>query len=91
VQVLEGAAADVHALFARIRRDKRHYQVQALSDYATATRWFADWRMAFVGLEPSEFYWLLGYLEAKGHNLVKPQVPIDSAYVTTLLQAFSKV
>ena len=91
VQVLEGSATDVHALYARIRRDKRHCQVQTLSDSATATRWFADWRMAFVGLEPTEFYWLLGYLEAKGHNLVKPQVPIDSPHITTLLQAFSQV
>lgn len=38
VQVLEGSATDVHALYARIRQDKRHHQVQTLSDYATATR-----------------------------------------------------
>jgi hypothetical protein len=91
VQVLEGSATDVHALYDRIRRDKRHHQVQTLSDYATATRWFADWRMAFVGITPHEFYWLLGYLEAKGHNLARPHIPIDSPYITTLLQAFSEV
>ena len=91
VQVLEGSRTDVHALFGRIQRDKRHHHVQKLSDYATATRWFADWRMAFVGIESHEFYWLLGYLEAKGHNLVQPHIPIDSPHITTLLQAFSKV
>lgn len=47
--------------------------------------------MAFVGVEPHEFYWLLGYLEAKGHNLVRPQIPIDSPHITTLLRAFSEV
>jgi hypothetical protein len=91
VQVLEGAAADVHALYARIRQDRRHHQVQTLSDYATATRWFADWRMAFVSIEPPAFYWLLGYLEAKGHNVERPQLPIDSPHLMTLLQAFSEV
>lgn len=91
VQVLEGSRTDVQALYARIRQDKRHYQVQTLSDYATATRWFADWRMAFVGVELPAFYWLLGYLEAKGHNVMRPQLPIDSPHLTTLLQAFSAV
>lgn len=91
VQVLEGAATDVHALYDRIRRDKRHHHVQTLSDYATDKRWFADWRMAFVNIETYEFYWLLGYLDAKGHNVVKPQIPIDSPHITTLLQAFSTV
>lgn len=91
VQVLEGDAAQVHAVFANIQQDKRHHHVQVLSDCATATRWFADWRMAFVAAEPHDFYWLLGYLEAKGHNLVRPQIPITSPLLVTLLQAFSQV
>lgn len=91
VQVLEGTAEDVHTLFAKIQRDKRHHSVQKLSDYATATRWFADWRMAFVGAEVHDFYWLLGYLEAKGHNLVRPQIPINSPHLITLLESFSNV
>jgi len=91
VQVLEGTAEQVHKLFAKIRQDKRHSQVQALSDYATSTRWFADWRMAFISTDPAEFHWLLGYLEAKGHNLIRPQVPIISEHLVTLLEEFSKV
>lgn len=89
VQVLEGNAREVSALFARIQQDKRHYQVQALSDYASATRWFPDWKMALVEQEPTESYWLLGQAETRLHKLVKPQIPIDSPGLLALLQAFS--
>lgn len=91
VQVLEGSAEHVHTLFAKIQQDRRHYQVQALSDRASDRRWFADWRMAMVETEPQDFHWLLGYLEARGHNLVQPQIPITEPHLTTLLAAFSAI
>ncbi|MGI4874549.1 MAG: BLUF domain-containing protein [Janthinobacterium lividum] len=91
VQLLEGPAEQVHALFAKIQQDPRHKCVQALSDYETKTRWFADWRMALVSTDAQDYYWLLGYLEARGHNLVEPQIAITSPHLLTLLQQFSKV
>jgi hypothetical protein len=91
VQVLEGASVDVHTLYARIKKDTRHTHVQALSDRASPTRWFADWRMTLVQTEPAEFHWLIGYLEAKGHNLIKPQMPITTPQLTTLLRQFSLI
>ena len=90
VQLIEGPTAEVEDLFARIRQDKRHYNVTALSQKASPTRWFADWEMALVQAEPAHFYWLIGYLEARGHNLVAPQIPIADPFLTTLLDAFSK-
>ena len=33
-------------------------------------------------------YWLLGYLEAKGHNLAHPQVPLLPSHLLTLVEAF---
>jgi hypothetical protein len=89
VQVLEGNVTAVHALFEKIQRDKRHYRVQALSDRGSSQRWFADWRMALVQTESADFHWLLGYLEAKGHNLVRPQIPILEPHLIRLLTAFS--
>jgi len=91
VQVLEGPASEVQALFTRIQQDRRHTQVQALSEYTSTKRWFGDWQMALAEAEPAEYYWLLGYLEAKGHNLVQPQLPIDSPHLTTLLREFSRI
>ncbi|RZK23885.1 MAG: BLUF domain-containing protein [Hymenobacter sp.] len=89
VQVIEGSAHDVHALFTKIQQDRRHHHVTLLSNKASNTRWFAGWQMAFTTTPTNEFYWLLGYLEAKGHNLVLPQVPINDPQLLTLLQQFS--
>ena len=91
VQVLEGSALEVYALFAKIQQDRRHHHVQLLSDKASDTRWFTDWQMAFAELEAPDFFWLIGYLEAKGHNVVKPQLPITEPQLLTLLHQFSKV
>jgi hypothetical protein len=91
VQVLEGPAAEVCALFAKIRQDTRHYRVQALSNRATPLRWFADWRMAFTQVAPADFYWLMSYLEAQEHNLVLPQLPVAEPHLLTLLDAFRKL
>ncbi|AMJ66057.1 BLUF domain-containing protein [Hymenobacter sp. PAMC 26628] len=88
VQVLEGEAAAVHAVFARIQRDGRHQQVKVLSDAAGPARMFGDWRMAFARVEAAEFHWLIGYLEAHRRHLVLPQVPINDPHLGTLLAAF---
>ncbi|RZK24568.1 MAG: hypothetical protein EOO56_00790 [Hymenobacter sp.] len=90
VQLIEGSAANVNALFARIRRDPRHHQVLALSDRATNTRWFPDWQMASSEMDSPDFFWLIGYLEARGHNLVMPQIPVKDGLLLTLLAEFSK-
>lgn len=89
VQVLEGSEAEVHALFAKVQQDKRHDQVQVLSERASSHRWFADWRMALVQTNPADLQWLLGYLAARSHNLMPPQVPLTQPHLLTLLTAFS--
>ncbi|MGI4734796.1 MAG: BLUF domain-containing protein [Janthinobacterium lividum] len=88
VQVIEGDALEVHALFARIRRDPRHEQVTLLSEGAGHVRRFPDWRMAFATADPAEFHWLVGYLAARQQHLVQPHVPITDAHLNTLLRAF---
>ena len=91
VQLLEGSALNVNALFARIRGDSRHYQVLALSELATDTRWFPDWKMAFAEMDSPDFFWFISYLEARGYNLVAPQIPIKDELLLRLLTEFSKV
>jgi len=91
VQLLEGTTTEVYRLYARIRQDPRHHQVQTLHEAAEPSRFFADWRMAFVEVEQKEFFWLLTHLEARQHQLVQPQVPICDPHLLTLLEAFSRV
>lgn len=90
VQVLEGHASEVHDLYAKIQQDKRHHNVQLLSDRATGSRWFTDWQMAFVEADTPDFFWLIGYLEARAHNLIMPQIPITEPLLLNLLAQFSK-
>ena len=47
VQLLEGPEADVLALFAIIKADRRHKQVQMVSQGAVRQRHFAQWEMGF--------------------------------------------
>jgi hypothetical protein len=91
VQVIEGSAQAVHALYARIQQDTRHQQVVTLSDKPSPARWFPDWTMALVEAQPQDLFWLIGYLEAKNANLVKPQIPIMDPHLINLLHQFSKI
>jgi hypothetical protein len=89
VQVLEGGAEDVEALFARIARDRRHHQVHVLSRGVGPARRFADWRMAFAKSQSQEFYWLITFLEAHHHRLLLRQIPIAEPTLTRTLASFS--
>lgn len=50
VQVLEGPADDLTALFGRIMQDKRHRQVTLISFQPVVERCFEDWTMRLVDL-----------------------------------------
>jgi hypothetical protein len=91
VQVLEGPAHEVHALYAKIRQDARHQEVVTLSDQVSTKRWFSDWQMAYVAAESHDYFWLIGYLEARSHHLVRPQIPVTDQHLLTLLDKFSQV
>jgi hypothetical protein len=60
VQVLEGGEAEVRAVYARIQRDPRHTDVLTLSQGPGPKRRFADWRMAFTTVAPTELDAALG-------------------------------
>lgn len=89
VQVIEGPTQYVQQLYAKICQDTRHCQVTLLSDQASAHRWFPDWQMALSEAHPHEYFWLLGYLEARGHHLSSSQLPVSDPQLLSLLQQFS--
>lgn len=91
VQVIEGTAAAVHGLFAKIQHDSRHHKVVTLSNRAGAMRCFTDWRMAFAQVEPTEFYWLVSRLGAQDQYLGQPQIPVTHPHLRTLLASFSRL
>lgn len=61
-QVLEGAKADVDAIFAVIRNDRRHGGVIVLSSRPAEQRAFPRWSMGYIGahaLHPHQRDWLV--------------------------------
>jgi hypothetical protein len=91
VQVIEGTAQHIHTLYSRIQCDPRHQEVVLLSNGATDTRWFPDWAMAYAEADSLDFFWLISYLEARSHNLVLPQIPIQDELLFELLSEFKKL
>jgi len=55
LQVLEGAAAEIHALLRKIEADPRHTDFLVLRLTAIPTRDFGDWSMASVAVDERRF------------------------------------
>jgi hypothetical protein len=51
-QVLEGPLAEVETIFERIQLDPRHRDVRVLQFHPVERRSFAQWSMAFAGIDP---------------------------------------
>lgn len=72
VQVLEGAEADVRALFARIQQDARHTQVVTLSEGPGPHRHFPNWHMEFGLAAPDDLDLTLAAVAAQAPELIPP-------------------
>ena len=55
LQVLEGDAQTLHALFATIAADARHRNVTKLADGPAPGRMFAGWSMQFRAVDAADF------------------------------------
>ena len=60
LQLLEGPAASVDAIFARIVSDSRHTKVSRLTREPVSERQFPDWTMDFVAIHPVDAGVLIG-------------------------------
>lgn len=54
IQILEGEEAEVKALYARIKKDKRHTDVVLVGENTKNMRAFKNWSMAYHELKKSE-------------------------------------
>jgi hypothetical protein len=61
MQVLEGEAETVDALYQRIKRDPRHHQILLISRRPVESRNFGEWEMAFSNLDELDPAALEGY------------------------------
>ncbi|MDF7814757.1 BLUF domain-containing protein [Hymenobacter sp. YC55] len=64
VQLLEGAETDVQALFAAIKQDRRHKQVQLILQGVAQKRSFPQWSMGFGQVPAAALTQLVGAVQA---------------------------
>ncbi|AMJ67639.1 BLUF domain-containing protein [Hymenobacter sp. PAMC 26628] len=74
LQVLEGPADEVHAIFARIRHDARHTHVTTLADGPVGQRCFTEWSMGFRTVNSTYLASVAGYF-----NPAQAPTPADLA------------
>ncbi|GAA3929180.1 BLUF domain-containing protein [Hymenobacter algoricola] len=88
LQVLEGEAAVVQNLYARIRADYRHAQVVTLADGGIADRIFPNWSMGFQGLSAADFVRLTGYINPHRTHFLDAHLPAIEEGMLCLLKSF---
>ena len=66
VQVLEGGAEALDALYERLRRDVRHHDLVLLARGPLAARRFGAWAMSFHAVEPAQLARVRGYAAPEG-------------------------
>jgi hypothetical protein len=85
-QVLEGPAAVVDALFAKIERDQRHDQVTQIIREPISRRYFDAWTMGFYKVSHEELAGMSGVNDFFGKD--RAVVSVDTARAMKLLAAF---
>ncbi|MDO7885858.1 BLUF domain-containing protein [Hymenobacter cheonanensis] len=76
LQVLEGAQAEVEAVYQRISQDARHTACVVLLAGPLATRRFAEWRMGFRATRHlTDLAALLGHVDTASPDFLLPLLP----------------
>ncbi|GAB3294504.1 BLUF domain-containing protein [Hymenobacter humi] len=79
MQVLEGAADTIHALFDTIETDIRHRGVTKLADGPVSERAFADWSMRFRTVDLAEYNRFVHHMKS---------APTHASNLAPLLEVF---
>ena len=89
IQVIEGPAENVHALYHTIAADARHYDVITLADGPIQERAFAEWSMGFSALNALCRERLAGYVSPGLEGAGLPVRPGQWPELTALLREFA--
>ena len=85
MQVLEGEEATVRALYARIRLDQRHRNVQLYRDQPCPQRTFGQWQMAFYPKSPQHILEFASYVQPESLRLEQPGLSMADTQLLHLL------
>ena len=87
MQILEGDAPAVTDTFARISKDKRHWNTTVLLD-RDAPRAFGEWSMGFARLEKDSDPATFALTQDAISGRLKPGAPVE---IVTLLRTFYRI
>lgn len=91
MQVLEGGKGDVqHVFYNKISKDRRHTQVDVISEGPLSERKFADWTMAFKKIEDANESRPGGFSEFVEKGFSTELVSQHQAYSAAILRSFVK-
>jgi hypothetical protein len=85
-QVLEGQAAVVDALYAKIERDRRHAKVTLVIRESIPMRFFDAWTMGFYKVSREELAGISGVNDFFGKD--RTEISVDAGRAKKLLAAF---
>ena len=89
IQVIEGPAESVHALYHIIAADARHFDVITLADGPIQERAFAEWSMGFSALDAPCRERLAGYVVPGLEGASLPTRPGQWPELTAMLREFA--
>lgn len=89
LQVLEGDAAAVEALYETVAKDPRHHHVQTFLKRPITKRSFEEWQMGFVNLNTLDPATIPGYSSYLNEPLDSDRFK-DETYAHTFLNVFKE-
>jgi len=87
VQVLEGAAKDLDAIYEKIKNDRRHKNIIQLAKGNLNERLFPSWSMGFKAVSADEFSRFDAYIDPKDDEIWKRA---DLHPATSILKVFAE-
>ena len=91
IQILEGEAEDVHALFNSIKIDLRHTSVTKVIDCNIEERSFSNWSMGFKNISKQDFSKLNGYLNIENKNEFTEIKISNNTQIIRMVNSFASV
>ncbi|MEO0564365.1 MAG: BLUF domain-containing protein [Chloroflexota bacterium] len=90
IQVLEGEAEVVDAIYATVKEDPRHHAVMTIIRREISERMFPDWKMGFKDLNDIDPKTLPGYSNYLNEPLNSEDFMLKPGYASTFLSIFKE-
>lgn len=91
IQILEGQAHDVHDLYNKISRDRRHKSILKVIDANIEERSFKDWSMGIKPIIIQDWKNVAGYINLDHKEAFKEIKNLKNKHIVKMISSFGKV